>query len=109
MITVPFSQWRDNYIFLSPADYEEDWFTVVVPLTIESLVLDGSPMDTSSMAQIGDTTYGYIYHDVSVPTTAQPHTITGSEPFGLYVYGYDCDVSYAYPGGLNLESEEEVE
>ena len=37
---------------------------------------------------------------------AQAHTLAGSRDFALQVYGYDCDVSYAYPGGLNLEAEE---
>ncbi|HQO92946.1 MAG TPA: hypothetical protein PLX56_11530 [bacterium] len=28
---------------------------------------------------------------------------SSDEPCGLFVYGWEQDVSYAYPGGLNLE------
>jgi hypothetical protein len=31
------------------------------------------------------------------------HTLTASAPISITAYGYDCDVSYAYPGGLDLE------
>jgi hypothetical protein len=30
------------------------------------------------------------------------HTITGSTPFGISVYGYGTDTSFWYPGGLDL-------
>jgi hypothetical protein len=33
---------------------------------------------------------------------AGAHRLRGSAPFALYVYGYDCDVSYAYAGGLDV-------
>jgi hypothetical protein len=31
------------------------------------------------------------------------HTITGSKPVGVSVYGYGQVTSYWYPGGLDLE------
>jgi hypothetical protein len=31
------------------------------------------------------------------------HEITGTQPFGISVYGYGVDTSYWYPGGQNLE------
>ncbi len=30
------------------------------------------------------------------------HTVLGSEPVGVLVYGFDAFVSYAYAAGLNL-------
>jgi len=31
------------------------------------------------------------------------HELNSNQAFGVNVYGYAADVSYAYPGGLNLE------
>ena len=32
------------------------------------------------------------------------HFVSGTAPIGLTAYGYDCDVSYAYPGGMKLQA-----
>ena len=33
------------------------------------------------------------------------HRIDASEPVGVIVYGYDDDVSYGYPAGLDLTAQ----
>lgn len=109
MLAVPSSQYRDNYIFLTPADYLEDWFTAVVP-DGTSLTLDGVALSSASYAPIGASGYSVYHHNTSSTGSlddAQAHTLSGTAPFSLSVYGYDCDVSYAYPGGLNLTMGEE--
>ena len=107
MLAVPVAQFRDNYAFFTPADYREDWVTAIVP-DDATLTMDGTEVSTDGYVPIAD---GYSLVHISTSNTggadpARVHTITGTAPFGLQVYGYDCNVSYAYPGGLNLEVEE---
>ena len=108
MLAVPESQFRDNYIFLTPADYRDDWFTAIVP-DGTVLTLDGNALPTDGYQPIGASGWSVYHHDTSATgdsDPAQAHTLTGTAAFGLQVYGYDCDVSYAYPGGLNLTPDE---
>ena len=37
------------------------------------------------------------------------HLIEASDPIGIVITGYDHNVSYAYPGGLNLTAINPVE
>jgi hypothetical protein len=106
MLSVPINQYRDNYIFLTPADYREDWFTAIAPVGTV-LTFDGTALPAGDLTPIGDTGYAVLYHSTANTGGADPaaaHTLTGTNPFALQVYGFDCDVSYAYPGGLNLET-----
>ncbi|MCA9565568.1 MAG: IgGFc-binding protein, partial [Myxococcales bacterium] len=105
LLSVPSSQYRDNYIFLIPEGYEEDYVTVTMPQGT-NLTLDGQSISLTDVETIGATGYVRGYYDfsaVTAPDGPVTHTLTGTQPFGLQVYGYDCAVSYAYPGGLNLE------
>jgi len=96
----PVSQWRDDYIVLVPPDaYVDDYLNVII-IAGTQIQLDGEPVEFDAFVPIGDT--GYSVAELEVEDG--PHTVTGSQPFGLEAYGYDCHVSYAYPGGLNLET-----
>jgi hypothetical protein len=96
----PIDQWRADYIVLVPPDaYEEDYLNVIVRLEA-TVTLDGELIPESDFVLIGDT--GYAVATLRVEDG--PKTLIGSEPFGLEAYGYDCHVSYAYPGGLNLQA-----
>ena len=98
-ILPPTAQHRDNYIVLTPAGYTEDYVNVVAleGVTVE---LDGEAVAPERFTAVGET--GYRVAVLAVE--AGPHTLLGSAPFGLEVYGYGCHVSYAYPGGMNLEA-----
>ena len=68
-----------------------------------SVTLDGQPV--ANFQPIG--TSGFSLARVT-PLNNGPlgdgnHSITGSEPFGIQVYGYGMDTSYWYPGGLDLD------
>ena len=94
MIAVPNQQFRDDYIVLTPGEYQQDFLNIVAPS--DALIqVDGVSLTAPSTTAGSWAIYQHAVADGS-------HVVTGSTAFGLYAYGYDCDVSYAYPGGLNL-------
>ena len=101
LFAVPTSQFRADYILLIPGDYERDFLSLVVPRGA-SLTLDGRPFTTAPVGSVtsGGRTWDLFKQEINDGV----HKLVSNQPFGLYAYGYDCDVSYAYAGGLNLES-----
>lgn len=81
-----------EYLVLVPEDYRENHVSIAAPLAAR-VTLDGAPV---MLEAIGNSAMGAARVEVS----AGLHLATADVPFGMYVYGYDCDVSYAYPGGL---------
>ncbi|MCB9520334.1 MAG: IgGFc-binding protein [Myxococcales bacterium] len=96
LVNVPTAQFRSDYIVLTPAQYEQNFMTAVGPpgtvIRVDSVEV------TAARSRIG------VWEVVRFPANAGVHAVSASEPIGLYAYGYDCDVSYAYPGGLNLDA-----
>lgn len=98
LMPVPIEQYLDTYLLLTPADYEQDYVNLTFP-TGTGLTFDGEPLDLTDAVSIGDTGFQVL----RLPVEQGRHELTGSAPFGLGAYGYDCNVSYAYPGGMNVE------
>ena len=98
---VPIDQYLNKYTFLTPEHYDEDFVNIVHPPGA-AITIDG--WDVEDIASpIGSHDLGdHVVLQVEIPDGV--HVITGDVPFGVTVYGYDCDVSYAYPGGLSLKS-----
>ncbi len=96
LINVPLAQFRNDYIVLTPAQYQEDYLTIIAPPDA-SVTIDGAEVAVSG-ASVG------AWEILRVPTVGGAHVVAADRPIGLYAYGYGCDVSYAYPGGLNLDS-----
>jgi hypothetical protein len=94
----PLEQHRYNYTFLTPQTYAWDMITVIAPTAgWGSIVLDGDPLPEPTDIPGSDLGFARFLiedgpHDIRSPTTR----------FGLEVYGYDCRISYAYPGGMSL-------
>ncbi len=95
-ITPPIEQYRTDYIFLVPANYNGGNFVNITAPAGSQVVLDGAPV--SGFVNVGSGKYVVAKISVSAGT----HTITADKPVGITVHGYDQYVSYAYPGGLNL-------
>ena len=95
-LAVPIEQWRRDYIFLTPQAFGQDHINVMAPTGTEVLI-DGLPI--GAWETIGDGTWSVVRRSVPDGT----HTVVSDTPFSIIAYGYDRHVSYAYPGGLNLE------
>jgi hypothetical protein len=103
-LAVPIDQFRREYNFLSPEDYQDvaprqrgqNWITVIAP--DGALVsLDGA--EHADFAPIGATGYGTLR--LQVPGGS--HSLTSLEKIGVTCYGYGNYTSYLYPGGLDVE------
>ena len=105
LMLVADEQLRADYLFLVPTGYEVRRSGETVSLNYASVVseaattltLDGAAV-TEPAQPIGSTGRVVRWLEMS----AGAHRLGGSAPFALYVYGYDCDVSYAYAGGLDV-------
>ena len=102
-LAAPVKRYLKEYAVLTPPGYMdgENYINVIAPDgTI--VTLDGVPL-TAPFKSIPGTGYSIATQGV-MPGV---HTVKANKSFGLTAYGYDCDVSYAYPGGLKLQSIEE--
>ncbi|PCC69279.1 hypothetical protein SAMN02745121_08898 [Nannocystis exedens] len=98
-IAVPIEQYRSSYAFHAPTNYESNFVNIIAPTGAE-VVLDGQPV--ADFQAIGAT--GFSVARVLLANDGDgDHTLTGDAPFGVQVYGYGQYVSYAYPGGLDLD------
>ncbi len=93
-ISLPTDSFRNGYRFYVPTDYEQDYVNVIASTQAGTdILLDGVSLAGSGVP-IGAT--GFQVFQVPVQDGAHELVSTGS-PIGLTSYGYDCDVSYAYP------------
>ena len=99
VVNVPTEQYREDYIVFTPDSYSDNYLSILVPSN-GSVTLDDEPVNFDGGTLIDNTEWKV--HTVLVESGV--HHLEGTLPFGLMAYGYDCTVSYAYPGGLNLES-----
>jgi hypothetical protein len=97
-LAVPTDQYRDNYLFHAPLNYETNYVNITAP-TGATVTLDGAAV--TGFTALGASGFG-LARVVLGPGTGGNHTITGSMPFGISVYGYGQYTSYWYPGGLDL-------
>ncbi len=102
ILAVPVGQFRDDYVVLTPADYSEDWLTVMRPAGVE-VVLDDAALPDGAFTPFGSGDYEMAWVRVDDGT----HRVTSAERFGLTAYGYSAAVSYGFPAGLDLRTAED--
>ncbi len=98
-IAVPVAQFRTDYSFHAPVNYESNFVNVTAP-TGAKITLDGQPV--GGFVAIGAT--GFTVARVQLSNAGDGnHTLGGDQAFGVQVYGYGQYTSYWYPGGLDLK------
>lgn len=96
-LSVPTQQFLTEYTVLTPPGYAENYINIIAPAGA-NVKVNGQPLTTPLKQVAPGLPWGVAQHKVS----SGVHTVTAEKKFGLTAYGYDCDVSYAYPGGLRL-------
>lgn len=95
----PTEQFLPKYTFITPTGYAENYVNIIAPTySLNDLILDGFPVNPSIFTPFG--TRGLSAGTIAL--SEGTHTMSGTAPFGIYVYGYNSYVSYSYPGGLAL-------
>lgn len=100
MMVTP-AQFRQEYTFLAPVDYEKNFADVILPngATVE---LDGAPV-TATATPIGTSGWSSMRLTLDNATGGVHKLKTDAEEgVGLQVMGFGYATSYYYPGGLNL-------
>jgi hypothetical protein len=92
-------QYRQEYLFHAPTNYEVNYVSVTAPVGAV-VTVDG--VEVTGYTPIGSS--GYQLARVALTAGVDGnHTASGTEPFGISVYGYGQYTSYWYPGGLDLD------
>ncbi|HYQ17467.1 MAG TPA: IgGFc-binding protein, partial [Polyangiaceae bacterium] len=99
-LTVSESQYRNSYLIHAPTAYPTNFVNIIAPSSA-TVTVDGATIAAARFQAIGGTGYSVIRMPLSNEGNGN-HTITGSKPVGVTVYGYGQVTSYWYPGGLNL-------
>jgi hypothetical protein len=98
-------QHREQYVFLILDTFEDNYMVVAMPDTA-GISIDGEPQgefpqgcEIEPIGHIDGTDY------VQMTCRLDPgvHTVEGTEPVGLTVYGYYNVGSYGYPGGSDVK------
>ncbi|TVQ99509.1 MAG: hypothetical protein EA398_12245 [Deltaproteobacteria bacterium] len=97
MLAAPASQYLDDYIFLVPRGYAENYVTITAPAGA-SVELNDELVPEAAWTTFG--TGGF--RAARLPLAPGVQRITASAPVGAMVHGYDSFVSYGYPAGLNF-------
>ncbi|MEM9695496.1 MAG: IgGFc-binding protein [Myxococcota bacterium] len=91
-------QYRTDYIFLAPTDYDENYVQITGPADAV-LTLDGQPVTVAGtpVASAFST-----WRVLLGSGNNGAHRLTSDQPVGIQVAGYGQFTTYLYPGGSDL-------
>jgi hypothetical protein len=99
----PVEQFRQNYSFVSPPTFAGNYVAVAVPRG-GAVALDGVAIPAAARLELRQVALGAETWDIyNVAIEDGYHTMSSEQRFGIVVYAYDDYVSYAFPGGLDLQ------
>ncbi len=100
MLVPPTEQFLGSYTVTTPATGFTTNFINVAARSeaVGNIILDGTVIPASAFTAIGSSGYSAA----QVPVGPGTHTLSGTLPFGVFVYGFDVADSYGYPGGTSL-------
>ena len=101
IVVPPVSQLRSDYQIIVPSDYSSNWVTIA-RMTGSRVSMDGVDVAATAFNSFGSGDYELAWLAVDEGV----HYFEGDDPFSLIVTGYSNAVSYGYPGGLNLRSDD---
>ena len=97
---VAVEQFRKNYVFLAPDDYDKSFVDIILPKGAV-ITLDGAPV-TGTPTTISTSDFQLLRVTLD-SSGGGVHTLEADVPIGIQVIGYGAYTSYQYPGGLNLK------
>ena len=101
ILAPPLEQLRSDYQVITPEGYSSNWLTIA-RLAGEAVTLDDAVLPNNRFRAFGSGQFEFAWIQVE----AGVHHLSSEQPFSLSVYGYSGAVSYGYPGGLNLRTDE---
>ena len=108
-LVVPVQQFRNDYSFMIPADYDENYISIIAQKNISSVKIYKTAGGNDSLIKeikkadfkaISGTDYVFYRHNMGTAHAA--YKLIADKPIGVQSYGYTMSSSYAYPLGLNL-------
>jgi len=103
IMAVPREQYREDYIFLVPAEYEQNWVTIVAPTGVAVSHTDETQtetLDAERFTAFGDGTWAALRYRLEHEGYQR---LQAEESISVMVHGYDQFVSYGYPAGLDVK------
>jgi len=98
-IVPPVGAYGEEHVFVTPPGYEIDFVSVLAPVSAR-LLLDGEAL--AGPERIAADGEDGVWGRVTFPVADGPHRLSSSEPAAVLVLGYDRDVAYGFPAGLEL-------
>jgi hypothetical protein len=103
----PVEQYRDDYLFLVGESYTQDYAKLIRPAGEEVIVECLGPVPEDRWTAIGNSPWEWAVIDMNPGEgmcTTGVNQVSSAQGFGMIVSGQALFTSYAYPGGLALDS-----